>query len=303
MGEPRIARLYLYDDLRRRVEAGRRGFLTTVTALLRGEGWEVYLRPDTPEELAQARTRSGYSLVRMIAPSNPRGLTFRRTYFAPFWHIERSAERWDWPVARAAFDPSTVPPHKAQRFLATLRHRHFSDHAAPTREGFVLVPLQGRLLERRSFQACTPIQMLETLLQHDPKRHIHATLHPKEPYNPQDIAALDRLAALPRFSYGKGESERLLPACDYVATMNSSVALHGYVLEKPALLFGRIDFHHIAASVFDLGLGEAMSRAPVMRPDFAAYLWWFFRDKAIDDSRPDAPARIAAALRAGGWPI
>ncbi|MFW2543142.1 hypothetical protein ACN2XU_10905 [Primorskyibacter sp. 2E107] len=303
MTEPRIARLYLYPDLRRRVEAGRRGFLTTLVTLLRSEGWEVYLRGDTPEELREARGRSGYSLVRMIAPPNANGLTFRRTYFPPFWHIERVAERWNWPVAKARFNPATIQPHKAQRFVANMRHRHLAGLARPTRDGFVLAALQGRLLERRSFQTCTPIQMLEALLHNEPKRRVHATLHPKERYGPQEIAALDRLATSSRFSYGTGETERLLPACDYVATMNSSVALRGFFLEKPAVLFGRIDFHHIAANVADLGLQEAISRAPEMRPDYAAFLWWFFRDMAIDDSRPDAPARIRAALKAGGWPL
>ncbi|WP_136443203.1 hypothetical protein [Pacificoceanicola onchidii] len=302
MAEPRIARLYLYPDLRRRVEAGRRGFLTSLVDLLRGDGWEVYLRNDTPEELHEARTRSGYSLVRMITPPNRRGLTFRRTYFAPFWHIERVAERWDWPVAKTPFDPKTVQPHKALRFLNTMRHRHFHG-ARLSRDGFALVPLQGRLLERRSFQSCSPIQMLQTLLEHEPSRQVHATLHPKERYTPQEIGALDRLAASPRFSYGTGETDRLLPACDYVATMNSATALHGYFLEKPAVLFGKIDFHHIASNVSELGAAEAISRAAQQTPDYAAYLWWFFRDMAIDDSRPDAPARIQAALKAGGWPV
>ena len=40
-----------------------------------------------------------------------------------------------------------------------------------------------------------------------------------------------------------------------------------------------------------------------MAPDFAAYLWWFFRDHAIDDSRPDAGTRILQALTRGGWPV
>lgn len=304
MAEPKVARLYLYPDLLKRVADGRHGLLSPLCALLRDQGWQVTLCDDTPEALATAVAAPGHSLVRMIAPPNARGLTFRRTYYAPFWRIERSAERWTWPVARATFDPTGVNPAKAARFLANMRQRHFAHMAPPTREGLVLIPLQGRLSEQRSFQTCTPLQMIEHLLEHDPRRRHHATLHPREAYSPQDIAALDALARrFPRFTYARGGTEARLPGCDYVATMNSSVALAGYVLQKPAVLFGQIDFHHIAAKAQEAGIAEAIRNAPDMTPDFAAYLWWFFRDMAIDDSRPDAPTRIVAALARGGWPV
>lgn len=301
--EPRIARLYLYPDLRRRVEEGRRGFLTTLCGVLRDNGFDVRICGDDPDELAKARDRSGYSIVRMIDPPSPRGVTFRRTYFAPFWHIERSAARWDWPVAKASFDPADVKPHKAERFMTNMRARHFPG-ATTSRDGLVLIPLQGRLLEKRSFQTCTPLQMVQAVLEHDKTHRIHATLHPSETYSPQEIAALEDLShRFPRLSYGKGETDRFLPVCDYVVTMNSSVALAGYFLEKPAALFGRIDFHHIAAKAHDLGAEATLGAVPDLRPDYAAYLWWFLRDMAIDDSRPDAETRIVQALVRAGWPM
>lgn len=303
MPEPGLARFYLYPALRARLLAGRLPFLSTVRDVLQARGWEVHLHDDSPEELAAAPDRPGHALVRMIEPLNARGLTFRRTYFAPFWHIERSAERWTWPVALADFDPSTVNPQKAARFLSNMRARHFAG-AQATREGMVLVPLQGRLLEQRSFQSMSPLAMLEAVLEHDTTRRVHATLHPKEHYETVETDALDALQRrFPRLAVTLGGTGALLPACDYVATQNSSVALSGYFLGKPAVLFGRIDFHHIAAKVHDLGPEEAIRQAPGMAPDFAAYLWWFFRDHAIDDSRPDAETRILQALRRGGWPV
>jgi hypothetical protein len=303
MTEPLVARFYLYPDLRRRVDAGRRGFLTSLAEVLRAHGWEVILCDDTPEELLAAKDRPGYSLVRMTQPPNARGLTFRRTYFAPFWHIERQAERWSWPVAQAVFDPATVNPAKAQRFFGNLRHKHLGEAPETRRDGFVLVPLQGRLLEQRSFQSCSPIEMMEALLEHDPERRIVACLHPKERYSVAEIDALEKLERNHRFTLTEHATERLLPLCDYVATMNSSVAFKGYLLEKPAVLFAGIDFHHIAANVSTLGQRVAIEQAPELKPDFAAYLWWFLRDHAIDDSRPDAPTRIKQALHAGGWPL
>ncbi|MBP0484356.1 hypothetical protein [Sagittula salina] len=294
--------LYLYPDLRNRMEHGRDRFLGTFVGLLRARGWRVVVHDDSAKELAQAPHRAGHALVRMIPPPHDRALTFRRTYLRPFWHLERVAERWNWPVARARFDASGVAPNKPERFLNNLRQRHYP-RVTPSREGFVLVPLQGRLLEHRNFQSMSPIAMLETLLQHDP-RPLHATLHPKEPPGPEERAALDALAARhQRLTISTGTTAALLPCCDYVATQTSAVAFSGYLLEKPALLFGQTDFHHIATTVADLGAEEALARAPGMTPNFAAYLWWRLRDHAIDDSRPDLETRILRALRRAGWPV
>lgn len=294
--------LYLYPDLQNRVAEGRDGFLAAVLAVLQEAGLATHLHGDDAAELARARSRPGYALFRMIDPPHRNGLTFRKTYLPPFFHIETHARRWDWPVARARFDPDTVNPAKAARFVANWRHRLFGD-AEPRRDGFVLVPLQGRLTRQRSFQTCAPVAMLETLLATDP-RPVIATLHPRERYDDADRAALSRLVARhPRLTVQTGGTQALLPGCDYVVTQNSAVALHGFFLGKPAALFAGADFHHIAANAGMLGGAEAILAAPGLQPDFAAYLWWFFRDHAIDASRPDAKQAIAAALRRAGWPI
>ncbi|MEQ5869296.1 hypothetical protein J4E08_05215 [Sagittula sp. NFXS13] len=298
----RIAWLHLYPDLIARVQTGKARFLCILIEVLRARGWQVELRPDTPGELAEAVTRPGYSLVRMISPPTARGLTFRRAYLAPFWNIERCAERWDWPVAQATFDPAQVNPRKAARLMGNLRHRHFPDVVTEL-GGYVLMPLQGRLLEQRSFQTMSPIAMIDTVLEHD-SRPIRATLHPREVYSEAEMTALDALTRrFPRLTVSLGGSEALLPGCDYVATQNSAVAVKGYMLGKPAVMFGQSDVAHIAARVHDLGAAEALRQVQDMAPDFAAYLWWRLRDHAIDDSRPDADARIAKALCAGGWPV
>lgn len=298
---PRIARFYLYGDLRRRVEAGRYPLLNTLHDVLKARGIQVELCGDSATDLAAARAFPGYGLVRMIAPPNPRALTFRKTYLEPFFHIEQSAERWSWPVARAGFDPAQVPAEKARRFRDSFRHRLFPD-ATIRREGFVYLPLQGRLSERRSFQTCTPLEMIERLLEHEQTRPVVATLHPRETYSETDLGALGKLAQHPRLSVQTGGPARWLPACDYVVTQNSSVAFSGYFLNKPAVLFADVDFHHIAANVRDIGAAEAIRMAPEMRPDFAAYLWWFLRAQSIHTGRSDAPERIHAVLDRAGWP-
>lgn len=121
-----------------------------------------------PERLTSA-ARKGYAVFLMDDPFHDRAVTVRKVYHYPFWAIERSAKRWEWCVARASFDPLAIDGAAAQKFYRFWQKRLFGD--APqdvSRQGLVYVPLQGRLLQHRSFQSCSPVEMLTHLLIHDP---------------------------------------------------------------------------------------------------------------------------------------
>lgn len=304
MSRPDRLRLYLDDGLRESAAAGHHNFLRQVIEVAKAAGLAVELRPDTPSERAKARLRRGYALYHMHDPGHDGGMTFRRVYHYPFWAIEAHGERWRWRVSRAAF-PEEQPHPDATRFYQHWRRKLFGATAEQaTREGVVYVPLQGRLLEQRSFQACAPLEMVEHVLDADPVRRVLATLHPKERYAPAEMAALESLAArYPRLTVSTGEMERWLSVCDYVVTQNSSAAFNGYFFAKPAILFAKIDFHHIAANVHRMGIDEALRAGPDLAPDYAAYIHWFWQRMSINAGRPEAHERIRDALRAGGWPV
>ncbi|MGO4851717.1 hypothetical protein [Phaeovulum sp. W22_SRMD_FR3] len=296
-------RLYLDTPTLSQVRAGQHNFFNRLRGAVEGQGWRVELRENTLAELAKAPLRRGHALFHMSVP-HPGALTCRRSYLGAFWRIEACAERWRWPVALAAFDAAAVDPELARRFAGRLRQ---SLHPAglPQRDpaGMIFVPLQGRLSEHRSFQSMSPLAMLETLLQRFSPRPVLATLHPRESYLEAELQALDRLAAAhPNFRWQNGGSAAALADCALVATQNSAMAIQGYLLHKPALLFAEIDFHHIAASVPREGMA-ALDRALTQRPDFDAYLWWFLQEQAINAGRPECEAQILAALRRGGWAI
>ena len=258
------------------------------------------IRPDTLDERRTAPRRPGWSLFHLHEPEGPRGLTLRRAYFYPFWRIERTNARWNFAVVGQHYDASAIDPVAATRFRDRLRRRICGDLNAH-QGGYIYMPLQGRLLDHRSFQAMSPLAMIETILAADP-REIRATLHPKESYTAAERESLDAIAARhPRFRLLPPDPG-LLAGCDLVVTQNSSVAMTGFLLDKPALLFAGIDFHHIAASVPRDGLKGALARAADTPPDFAAYLWWFFQTTCIDAMSEAAEQQIIAQLRAAGWP-
>ena len=291
--------LYLDESLRRSARAGRHNFIGHLIAVLRESGHDVDLRP---EEEAPRHQR-GRAITHMRPPP-PGGLCFRRVYHYPFWGIEPTSQRWDWAVAKATYSPETVPKGPADRIYTRWRSRLFPEATeGTTQEGFVYVPLQGRLLQHRRFQSCSPLEMLSHTLVAEPDRQVIAALHPKEEYS---LAEHDALRALqqvhPRLTVQTGGMEDLLRRCDYVVTMNSAAAFNGFFFGKPAILFGRIDFHHITLSASPADL-TAFHRIDTHRPDYARYLWWFWQEQSINAGRPDVRDRIRAALLRGGWTL
>ncbi|SEQ86612.1 hypothetical protein SAMN04488092_11527 [Thalassovita taeanensis] len=303
MSDDRILRIFLEPSLKYRAEAGDHNFINKIADVARLSGLAVEFCGNSLSE--RTTEHEGYSLYHMSDPTGPRSLTFRRAYHYPFWQIESGAKRWEWRSAKTPFDDEAVNPDEARRFYKFWQKRLFGDALGQiSHDGLVYVPLQGRLSERRSFQTCSPMEMLAAVLQHDPVRRVFATLHPNEVYSASELAGLDALCArFPRLSLQTGGMEEMLARCDYVVTQNSSAAFNGYFFGKPCILFARVDFHHIAANVFDLGRDEAFRAMSAPLPDFAAYLWWFWQEMSINAGRPEAEHKIHAALRRGGWPI
>lgn len=305
MTEPRLLRIYLDDGLRQRAETGQHNFIKKIETVVKTAGYRVDYRQNTLSERLKSADRRGYSLFHMDDPFHDRAVTIRRVYQYPFWAIERSAKRWEWRVATARFDPPAGERQEAGRFYNYWQNRLFGDlPGSATRNGFVYVPLQGNLLNQRSFQSCAPLDMLRHVITQDSARKVVASLHPGETYSRAERKELDDLAGKePRLTVLTGEMEHCLSGCDYVVTQNSAAAFSGYFFGKPAVLFGQIDFHHIAARVDDLGMRVALQNGPDLKPDFAAYIHWFWQIMSINAGHPDAGSKIQAALKQAGWPV
>ncbi len=241
-------------------------------------------------------------MTHMKEPPDDKGLVFRRVYHYPFWQIEQTSKRWHWDVAKAKFDPDMRAPDAA-RFYGFWQKRLFGDAPEQTgTHGFVYVPLQGRVTRHRVFQTCSPVEMLQHCLEQDPHRKIIATLHPNEIYSRQERAELDALKARhTRLTIGTGDMVHHLQGCDYVVTQNSSAAFAGYFFGKPALLFAKSDFHHIAEIAEIANLAQSFDNVTQRRPVYDKYIWWFWQQQSINAGRDDARSRIEARFKRFGW--
>ena len=293
-------RIYLQGSMLDTSRAGTFNFMNVLKAAVESAGWQVEFHETGNAARRKAPRLDGYALYHMEPPTHDRALTFRRAYHYPFWQIEPVSQRWRFHVAKSRFDPLSVDPDQARAFTDRLRARVLP--GPPAQRGrTVLVPLQGHIRRCRSFQTMSPIEMLAaTAATGHP---VTATLHPGEVYDDADMHALEKLAAQhPNLTLG-GDTAAILRDCAFVVTQNSAVAFDGYLLGKPAVLFGQIDFHHIALNVADLGAERALTMATTHQPDFEAYLYWFLQPNSVNASRPDAGQKILAQMRRGGWSI
>lgn len=305
MVQGRVLRIYLEPDECQRARDGGFPFMTKIKLAFEERGFRVDFVRNSDEERIKSADRRGYALFFMDDPFHDRALTLRRAYFYPFWRIENTDRRWEFQVARKIFDPGEIDTDIARKWADDWRKWLFKGKVAdPVRAGAVYIPLQGRLLEHRSFQTMSPLDMVRETIAHEPERRILIGLHPGETYDKADLAPFHEIAAAnPRISLQTGGMEEALRVCDYVITQNSAAALSGFFFRKPAVLFARIDFHHIGANVAELGVEGAFEAARTAAPAFDSYLYWFIQMNAIKADDEDAGDRILAAVRSFGWDV
>lgn len=290
-------RLYFYlkPGPREAIRAGK-SMPARIVAAVQGAGWQVTLCPES--ERPDIPHRDGFHLVLNNDPGSDRCLVLRPAGFEPFWQIQPSNQRWDWDIAAKTYRPPDVAQDRIDAFVSTWRDQVLK--ASPGSGGGILVPLQGRLIERRSFQSASPLVMLHEVLRHWPDRVVTATLHPSERYSPEEINALQALGRdFPRLNLQPRPDA--LATADLVVTQNSTLAFKGFLLNKPAMLWARIDWHHNAASVPRDGMEQAFAQAEIPR-DHGRYLFWYLRRQSLW-AWDDNPKPILKRLSALGWPI
>lgn len=281
--------------------AGEASIYSRLATAFRSAGYEVEPAEDTAANRSAAVTRAGHAIFQMVEPPNPRALCLRRAYHYPFWRLENTNERWRFDVALAPFKPDEIDPVQAKSFTDRWRAKLTGGRPA-SRQGLIFMPLQGRLLDHRSFQSQSPAEMIETTLAQDPKRRVVATLHPSESYGGAERAMLRRLESKHRRFHLATDSAGLVESCDYIVTQNSSMALTGYLFGKRPVLFAGSDFHHIAASVLHIGIADAFRLATEPPPEVDRYLYWFWQVQSINAGRSDVTAQILARAARHGWP-
>lgn len=298
-----LATVFLTSRSLKRAHDGDHEFVQAIQKIAKRKNRIVKLAQDTPAN-RNALGSGAQTLVHMSHPAGPNGLVFRKLYGGSFYRIENLAERWHWQLAQAKFNPDKISSDVAQPFFEHWRDTLFgADANTPTQDGFIYMPMQGRLLKHRLFQSMSPVDMISTTLAQT-KLPIIATLHPNETYTEEELQVLSNLEQdTPRFTLGQDPMASLLRRCDFVVTQNSSVAFHGAFFKKKALLFAGAEFHHAFTSIGQHPPAKAFEALKRSSPEFAKFIYWFWKLNAIDLAEKGHVQKLIKRLKDLGWTL
>jgi Capsule polysaccharide biosynthesis protein len=236
----------------------------------------------------------------------PRTLNTGLGYIRPFWYADPIGVLADSSLAGELFDPQTVPAEKARQFCARQRSRliatRSSRHPQPDErqefpEGCIAVFLQGvsdPIARSRHMDAGA---MLAVVLAHRGGRPLVVKPHP----NNHDQETMDLIAMLladhPDVIVTGANVHDILRRAAVTVSVSSAVALEGMLHGKPAVLFGRADFHHVALTVQQPSdWPAALRRAMATDWDFEPFLYWFLAQGMINAGREDMFAVLLARM-------
>ncbi len=231
-------------------------------------------------------------------------------YFWEFWHLDPKGTKAFSGIGDLPYDAADMPHARAERFFAGQKARlvdrrrsKYGQKAAHTAlpEAAVTVFLQGDFPQRQCATRFDDLAMLAVVRAHAGDRPIVVKPHPlvTDPFTLAEIRSLrdDRL------SVTDANVHDILACCAVTVSINSTVALEGYLHRKPAILFGQSDFHHIAGRVqvpddFPAALTAALAR----KRGYAQYLAWYFLRHCLRLGSPALEPTLWARFAAAGFP-
>ncbi len=248
------------------------------------------------EALRHGPDEADFDFVHNGNIDRPQVLNLGPAYLSGFFYADPKGIFFESSIAGLPFRPSAMPADKAAAFAATLRGLFVaprkSRHLQPTDRaqfagGHIAVFLQDLSDPVLRARHMTARAMLETILSNTGGRQVVVKPHPRNTGD-ETQAICDWLGAQhPQVCLTTANVHDILHGAALSASIGSSVALEGMLHRVPAVLFGRSDLHHCAATVetpadwpgaLDLALGRDWP--------FDAFLFWFLKRHCIWATRP-----------------
>lgn len=298
MRQGRRCRILLTERKLNLIKAGEHAFYQGLISVLKRAEYQIEFNRNTFVSRKLALLMPGICFIDEGMETARRGFIVRRSYKRKFFRIEKSQHRKDWGTTNVIFDATKVGASAAETFYEKqVRKLNIQKPDLPVQGSYIFVPLQSEITKKRSFQSCSPVDMIWKVLENDKERQLVITLHPAVDYSKKELKAVGELVENPRITLSTAPMNDILAGSDYVVTENSSVALHGILYKKPAILFAICDFHHIFQYVPKVGVEFAFQNVLRDEPDFIKFYYWFFMLQMIPQFSPNLESRISDRLQ------
>ncbi|WP_103332860.1 hypothetical protein [Pseudotabrizicola formosa] len=232
-------------------------------------------------------------------------------YLHPFWHLDPVGVLAESSIGARAFDASRIRTKPARAFYERMQAR-FPARRQSRREqemqvtrfpaGAISVFLQGPLPEAYGLTYASGEAMLRAVAQGAGGRAVLVKAHPLAVEHDTEVIArvlADGVAVTPT----QANVNDMIAASVATVSANSACAIEGFLQRKPALLFGRSDFHHLAETVrHPGGFPQALARVlAAPEPDYARFLFWYFARNCLNVSGSGFAQKVLRIFAQAGF--
>ncbi len=216
-------------------------------------------------------------------------------YFWRFWHIDPKGTKAFSSIGDLVYHPTNMPFKRAKPFYDRMRHRYVHGRMSRYEQarshetfprGAIALFFQGSHPRLAGATDFTDLGMLATVMEQAGDRPIIVKPHPLL-ISQSDLTLLEDLKSQDeRLIVTNANIHDILGACDVTVSINSTVALEGFLHRKPAILFGKSDFHHFASTVtVTLGFSQALDIERNREDGFAQYIAWYLMKHCLSQNR------------------
>jgi len=300
--------IYLPKKLFELSPPGGGRFYTKLQDAFAARGWNVAIRQRYSIHAGPEYDAPGVHFVHQGLVRQPRVFNTAIAYIAPFWYVDPRGVFGESSIGDMVFDAAAEDTADARAFFERLARRNIGRRltkypqpgvSPDIPQGCIAVFLQGPSQPVERAQHCSEALMVERIAAASNGVPVIIKQHPRN-HDPATLNAVARIKDRhPNVTLIDAHVHDMLAACRVTCSISSAVSLEGMMHGKPAILFGKTDFHHIAQTVKAAGdVRAALDSATRSAPPFAAYLHWFLQKQCINMGREGWFDRILARVGA-----
>lgn len=281
-----------------------------IVQTLTARGLTADFAADMPRAAARALQDGNLHIMENGQVQAQGWLNAATAYLEGFFHVDPQGVQAASSIGARAYDPALIDADQAARYAQMLharftarRHSRYRQMGAVSAlpKGAIAVFLQGPAPIRQGQAFASFEEMLRAVVAGAEGRAVLVKPHPLKPELGAEIIATLQAEGHALIAT-EANVHDILAACAVSVSINSATAIEGFLHQKPAVIFGRSDFHALVQTAHSPSdFPRALRAALHSPPDYAKALYWYFGQNCLDIQADSFDDRLMAIFAAAGF--